>query len=400
MTRPVDVSVIVVSHRPGSWLAPCLESVGAHDVILVDNGSPDQTASAIARSCGARVVRLSRNAGFPAGVNAGLALADRELVALLNDDAVAEPGWIESALPVLADPSVASVAPKLLLHPTFARIEPAASPDRPADEPGMVIRSVTVAGREVLEAVVGGIGPIEQGPSGERCRRIRGVDPFHVPLPDGVDLDGVRVNGMPLAEFAAEGTVTVGDVINNAGSYLSRRGYGGDYGYETADVGQFDQPAERFGSSGAALVARRDTFRRVGPLAGGFFAYYEDLDWNWRARLCGFGHRVEPSGVVRHVRSATSAATDRYLVDLLGERNRLLCLARNAPIKAAVEETRLALRNPSHPATPRSWMAHVGPEVLSRLRWSRSWKRSPDEVWREWAGRDESWGLSSQGPQA
>ena len=44
-----------------------------------------------------------------------MAASRHEHVALLNDDAFAEPGWLEGSAEVLRDESVAAVAPKLLL---------------------------------------------------------------------------------------------------------------------------------------------------------------------------------------------------------------------------------------------------------------------------------------------
>src|ERR1700684_3346145 len=75
-------SVIVVSHRPGSWLAESLESALAQatEVIVVDNGSTDGEATAVARRAGATIVRSARNLGFAGGVNLGLHHADAEIV--------------------------------------------------------------------------------------------------------------------------------------------------------------------------------------------------------------------------------------------------------------------------------------------------------------------------------
>jgi len=58
--------VVVVSHRPGDWLAACLASVldQADEVTVVDNGSDDGAASRVAVKLGARTVRSERNWGF------------------------------------------------------------------------------------------------------------------------------------------------------------------------------------------------------------------------------------------------------------------------------------------------------------------------------------------------
>ncbi len=135
MKAELNFSVIVVSYRPGDWLAPCLESVvsQADDVVLVDNGSPGASASRIARAAGARVLRVPVNTGFAPAVNLGARASRGEFLALLNDDAVASPGWLPSAAQVLSDPSVAAVGPKLVLA---ARYREDPSPGRRLVCPG------------------------------------------------------------------------------------------------------------------------------------------------------------------------------------------------------------------------------------------------------------------------
>jgi GT2 family glycosyltransferase len=56
------------------------------------------------------VVRLGENLGFAAANNIALAQAQGQMVALVNDDVVVEPGWLEQLVAVLDDrPEVASV---------------------------------------------------------------------------------------------------------------------------------------------------------------------------------------------------------------------------------------------------------------------------------------------------
>ena len=109
-------SVVVVTRKPERYLDRCLASVAeqADELVVVDNGSEGDTAAKAAERYGARYLRMSSNLGFPAGVNAGVAASTRDHVALLNDDAFAEPGWLAGSAEVLRDQSVAAVAPKLL----------------------------------------------------------------------------------------------------------------------------------------------------------------------------------------------------------------------------------------------------------------------------------------------
>jgi GT2 family glycosyltransferase len=394
----MTTSVIVLSYRPGDWLAPCLASVigQADEVIVVDNGSPDRQASDIARRAGATVVTSATNLGFAGGVNLGARRARGSHLALLNDDATAEPGWLSAATAVLEDRTVAAVTPKVRLAGWWRQIvfddaEWFAPGDtRPL---GRQVRSVITGGVDVLAGVVGaGIHQLEQaqdstGGPDERWRWSAGGRPFYVPLGDRSD--EVEVNGVP----APPGPTC--RLINNAGSVLRGDGYIGDYGLETPDDGRFDSPGERFAASGAALVTRASTFARLGGLAQPFFAYYEDSDWSWRARLAGLRMYYDPSSVVEHRRSATSGGVTDPWVHLLAERNRLLTAVRNAPASVA---TRLVARRvaegPQH-GIRRAMLRRLPWALATRTALSRGWVRRPEEVWRRWAGADVTW---DQGP--
>jgi GT2 family glycosyltransferase len=73
----------------------------AHEIILVDDGSSDGTADWLATLGPPFVtVRNSRNLGYAAANNRGAARARGELLALLNNDLVLTPGWLEPMLRV------------------------------------------------------------------------------------------------------------------------------------------------------------------------------------------------------------------------------------------------------------------------------------------------------------
>jgi glycosyltransferase involved in cell wall biosynthesis len=120
----MHTSVVILSYRPGAWLADAVASVvdRADEVLVVDNGSEGAEASGIARRAGAEVVRSETNRGFTGGVNLGVARARGEVVGLLNDDAVAGPDWLGAATARLADPGVAAVAPRVLLAGTWREV--------------------------------------------------------------------------------------------------------------------------------------------------------------------------------------------------------------------------------------------------------------------------------------
>lgn len=107
MTQHPLVSIIVVNWNGLSYLKECLSSLERQtwpnrEYIIVDNGSSDGSADYIRawtqRFSNARAIFLSRNSGFCEANNLGFAQAAGEWIALLNNDAVAEPDWIEQLL--------------------------------------------------------------------------------------------------------------------------------------------------------------------------------------------------------------------------------------------------------------------------------------------------------------
>lgn len=122
--RPPPVTVLVVTWQGRDLLAACLDSLARQTVpyrlVVVDNASTDGTAELLAdRFPHARVVRTDVNRGFAGGVSVGLAVVDTPLVALLNNDAVAEPDWLERLVGALEKhPEAAAVTSRLLLAET------------------------------------------------------------------------------------------------------------------------------------------------------------------------------------------------------------------------------------------------------------------------------------------
>ncbi len=319
-------------------------------------------------------------------MNAGLKVARGDVVALLNDDAFAGEGWLKSATETLRDPTVGAVAPKLLLAWPHLQVrfddEPWFAP--PDGRPfGRQLSQVTVAGEDVLPALLGpGVHRLESDGAGVRWRWTSGRDPFYVPLPAGAGAADVLINGE-----GVDGAVV--DLVNNAGSYLSAEGHGGDYGFAAHDGPAFDQPADRFAACGAAMAVRAETFARLGGFAGAFFAYYEDLDWCWRAQLAGLRVRYEPGSVVRHVRSVSTGTEPRF--QLLSARNRLHCLARNAPLGLLRWQVRRTGEPGTLPGLRRSLLTRIPRGLAERRLLARRWTRTPGEVFSQWAGVGETW---------
>jgi GT2 family glycosyltransferase len=98
------VSVVIVTWNGRQYLDACLNAVASQngvstETILVDNASNDGTVAYVQeRFPHVRVIALPENRGFAGGNNAGVREARGRFIALLNNDAVPEPDWIEALL--------------------------------------------------------------------------------------------------------------------------------------------------------------------------------------------------------------------------------------------------------------------------------------------------------------
>jgi GT2 family glycosyltransferase len=121
--------VVIVTWNRRSFLHACLtslarQSAAQFETIVVDNGSTDGSAEMAEAEFGARVIRNPGNRGFCAANNQGIAAARGEFVALLNNDAEAEPGWLAALLRACTrSPEVGMAASKVLVWEDPRRID-------------------------------------------------------------------------------------------------------------------------------------------------------------------------------------------------------------------------------------------------------------------------------------
>ncbi len=97
-------------------LREVLPGDGDVEVVLVDNGSTDDTPSVLAELASRhRVVSLDRNHHYAGGCNRGAAASHGELLFFLNNDMVPTPGFVSAAVEAIdCDPRVAVVGCRLL----------------------------------------------------------------------------------------------------------------------------------------------------------------------------------------------------------------------------------------------------------------------------------------------
>lgn len=110
-------TVVVVNLESAAETIACLDSVAASTVpvrlVVVDNGSADDSADAIAAAHpGADVHRTGRNLGFAAAANRGASAATTPYVVFCNPDAVVDPRAVEMLERALDEhPGAAAVGP-------------------------------------------------------------------------------------------------------------------------------------------------------------------------------------------------------------------------------------------------------------------------------------------------
>lgn len=177
------VSIVMVTYGGLPLTRRCLDSLLAgetwprFEVVIVDNASPDETPAYLRSLTDPRVQVLfeERNLGFPAGTNAGLAVARGEIVLFLNNDTIVPPGLLGRLVgPLERDPRLGLLCATTNFCGNEARVEAgyddlAALPAfaaRRAREHGGATFDLPVAALYCVaarRAVLEEIGPLDEG---------------------------------------------------------------------------------------------------------------------------------------------------------------------------------------------------------------------------------------------
>lgn len=156
------VSIVVVADGPWEETLRCLTALArataglAHEVIVVDDGTADETAVALPRLPGVVSIRGDTPQGFALAANAGASVARAPLIAFLHGDAAPHPSWLGPLLEAAADPSAVLIGSRLVdpqgdlegtSEPAVPR--PGVSSEEPCSAAAMLVR------REAFLAVEG-----------------------------------------------------------------------------------------------------------------------------------------------------------------------------------------------------------------------------------------------------
>lgn len=88
--------------------------------------------------------------------------------------------------------------------------------------------------------------------------------------------------------------------INGMGNRVGGSNWGTDLGIGQLDLGQFDRLDDLMSASLTVTLVARRAFECIGGYDEGFRAYYEDVEWSYRARLLGWTVLAAPAARAFH----------------------------------------------------------------------------------------------------
>jgi cellulose synthase/poly-beta-1,6-N-acetylglucosamine synthase-like glycosyltransferase len=116
--EPALCSVVVCTRHRAESLARCVTALRRldyprYEVIVVDNTCGDENVRRLAEAADARCI-VEKRVGLSRARNAGVRSARGDIVAFIDDDAVARPDWLAVHTDALHDPSLAATAGRVL----------------------------------------------------------------------------------------------------------------------------------------------------------------------------------------------------------------------------------------------------------------------------------------------
>ena len=121
------------------------------------------------------------------------------------------------------------------------------------------------------------------------------------------------------------------ELIDDAGDRYCVLGwaYSRGKGRPAAD---YDKSVPVFSACGGAAIYRRSVFEEIGYFDEEHFAYLEDLDIGYRARIYGYENRYEPKAAVLHYGSASTGSRYNPRNTLLASANSIYVIGKNMPL--------------------------------------------------------------------
>lgn len=119
-------------------------------------------------------------------------------------------------------------------------------------------------------------------------------------------------------------------LIDSAGDMYTIMGWGYCRG-KGKPAKDYDTSVKIFSACGGAAIYRKSILNKIGLLDENHFAYLEDMDLGYRARIYGYTNLYEPSAKVIHAGSASSGSTYNEFKTKLAAANNAYMIGKNMP---------------------------------------------------------------------
>ncbi len=121
------------------------------------------------------------------------------------------------------------------------------------------------------------------------------------------------------------------ELIDDAGDYYCALGWAFACGKDKPKEG-YQKGRDIFAACGGAAILRKGILKKIGCLDENHFAYLEDIDLGYRARIYGYRNIYIPEAVVYHAGSGFSGSRyNKFKVDL-ASRNSVYLIYKNMPV--------------------------------------------------------------------
>lgn len=121
------------------------------------------------------------------------------------------------------------------------------------------------------------------------------------------------------------------DKMDDGGNYYCALGWAFAEGKGKA-AEYYDKEKKIFSSCAGAAIYRKKIFEKIGYFDDEHFAYLEDLDVGYRARIYGYENWYIPGAVVYHVGSGTSGSRYNQFKIRYSSRNNIYMIYKNMPL--------------------------------------------------------------------
>lgn len=121
------------------------------------------------------------------------------------------------------------------------------------------------------------------------------------------------------------------DKMDDGGNYYCALGWAFAGGKGRA-AEHYDKEKKIFSSCAGAAIYRKKIFEKIGYFDDEHFAYLEDLDVGYRARIYGYENWYIPGAVVYHVGSGTSGSRYNQFKIRYSSRNNIYMIYKNMPL--------------------------------------------------------------------